>query len=160
VRLADRQLGIDDTGADRRQHLAQLGLRPDGTEHAGACPGHGDRLVPEHIGRDRSRRPIERVLELSRDRGVVLGRRDHQGVGAGDRRAQLRDGRRRRGDVVVLVVRRDILQTVPELELDARRQQIGGGPQELAVVGVAAEAAGYAEDLHLWTRALSYSLTK
>src|SRR5213080_3612256 len=49
-------------------------------------------------------------------------------------------------DVVVLVVRRNGLETVVELELDVRAGGLGRGAQQARVVRVAAEAAGDAED--------------
>ena len=106
-------------------------------------------FVAERVRRERARGPVERVLERARDRRVVLGRRDQDGVGrARPRRAERRDGRRRRLDVVVLVVRRHVAQPVPELELVARAEQLRRGPQEHGVVRVAAEAAGDGEDPH------------
>src|SRR6266516_3616281 len=49
-------------------------------------------------------------------------------------------------DIVVLVVRRNHLETVVELELDVRAGGLGRGAQQARVVRVAAEAAGNAED--------------
>src|SRR5438105_13193812 len=49
-------------------------------------------------------------------------------------------------DIVVLVVRRDLLETVVELELDVRVGGLGRCAQQICVVRVPAEAAGDAED--------------
>src|SRR5213076_2364525 len=48
--------------------------------------------------------------------------------------------------VVVLVVGRDLLQALVELEFELRAGGLGRGAQEAGVVRVAAEAAGDAED--------------
>ena len=45
--------------ADRLQHLAELGLRPDGAEHAGRGPDHGNGLVAELVRGERARDPVE-----------------------------------------------------------------------------------------------------
>ena len=112
---------VDHARAGGREHLAQLGLRPDGAERARARADDGDRLVAQHVRRARPRDPVDRVLQLAGNRRVVLRRREEHRVGAGDGRAHPRDRRRRRLDVVVLVVRRNRLQPVPELELERQR---------------------------------------
>src|SRR4051794_38548506 len=71
VRVAEGEVALDDTRAGRAEHLAQLGLRPYRAEGAGARPDDGDRLVAEHVRRDRARGPVERVLQLAGDRRVV-----------------------------------------------------------------------------------------
>ncbi len=71
---------------------------------------------------DRTRDPVERVLERSGDRPVVLRRRDQKGVRVGDRRRQGDD----RGDallLVVLAVGRDRVELVEQHQLDAGGQQ-------------------------------------
>ena len=47
-------------------------------------------LLRNDVRRERARGPVERVLERARDRRVVLGRRDQDGVGLGDRRRAAR----------------------------------------------------------------------
>jgi hypothetical protein len=109
-------------GRRSRQHLADLGLGPDRAEHPGAGADDGDRLALEGVGGERARGPVEGVLELAGEGGVVLGRRDQDGVGGRDRIAQLGGALGRSGDVVVLVVGRNGLQAIEDLA-DGRRQQ-------------------------------------
>src|SRR2546425_12490196 len=73
VRERQRKLAVDHACSRRRQRLAQLGLSPDRAEGAGARPDHGGRLVAKRGVCDRPRGPVEGVLELAGDRGVVLG---------------------------------------------------------------------------------------
>ena len=61
------------------------------------------------------------MLELAGNRRVVLGRRDQDRVGPGDRVTQPLDGGVGLLAVVILVVRRQGLQLVVQLELDADR---------------------------------------
>src|SRR5204863_4214924 len=61
-----------------------------------------------------------------------------------------RDARRARVHVVVLVVGRNLLEPVVELELDIRTDGLGRGAQQVGVVRVAAEAAGDAQDPDHW----------
>ena len=66
------------------------------------APIDGDRLSAQAVVREGPRGPVERVLERTRDRGVVLRGRDHDCVGCRERRAEAgrrparRTGRRRR----------------------------------------------------------------
>ena len=92
-------------------------------------PGAGaddrDRLVAQRARRERAREPVERVLELARDRVVVLRRGEEHDVGLVDRggeRAQ--DPRARLAVVVVGVVGRHRLQALPQLQLGPGRQQL------------------------------------
>jgi len=62
---------------------------------------------------------------------------------------ELRNGRRRRRPVIVLVVGRDRLQPLPDLQRDSLADVGGRRAQRARVVGVAAEAARDAEDRHL-----------
>ena len=78
---ADRQLGLEHVRARGLERLADLGLRPDGAEQAGAGPDHGARLLAQDVVGERARGPVERVLEPAGDRGVVLGRGDQEPVG-------------------------------------------------------------------------------
>ena len=147
-RVADGDLAVDDPRAGRAEDLAQLGLCPHGPEGAGAGADDSDRLVPERVPRERPRDPVDRVLELARDGRVVLRGREEDGVRACDRRAKRNDGRRRRLDVVLLVVGRNRLQALPQLELDSGGEKLGGGAQQLRVVRLRPEAARDCEDLH------------
>src|SRR3954471_14946350 len=52
--------------------------------------------------------------------------------------------------IVVLVVRRNLLQALVELELDVRAGGLGRDAQQARVVRVAAEAAGDAQDPRHW----------
>jgi hypothetical protein len=45
VRVPDGDVDIEDAGADRGQHLPELGLGPDCAECARACSDDCDRLV-------------------------------------------------------------------------------------------------------------------
>ena len=66
------------------------------------------------------RSPVERVLQGARDRAVVFGGRQQEGVGGGDPLPQLIHGSRRRPlDVVVLVVGGESGQPFVELDLRA-----------------------------------------
>src|SRR5207248_7954281 len=96
---------------------------------------------------ERPRGPVDRVLQHARDRRVVLGRREEDAVGAGDRGAETRRGRGRRIAVVVLVVRRYGLQAVPELDLDVLAGDLRRRAQQLRVVRLVAQAAGDGGDL-------------
>src|SRR5207302_10212909 len=73
-------------------------------------------------------------------------RREKHPVGVCDRRVQARDARRARVDIVVLVVRRNHLEPVEELELDVGAGGLGRSAQQARVVRVATEAAGDAQD--------------
>ena len=86
-RMADRDLDVGDARAHRREDLAELGLRPHGAEGPGRRADDRDRLPAQRVLGERPRDPVERVLELAGDRRVVLGRREEERVGAGDRRA-------------------------------------------------------------------------
>ena len=106
VGLHDRQLAVDDLGADGAEHLADLRLGPHRAEEAGAGADDGRGLAAQDAVGHRARGPVERVLEHARDRVVVLGGRDQDGVGALDgvlerddtagRGARARPRRRRR----------------------------------------------------------------
>src|SRR5450631_362807 len=142
--------------ADRAEDLAQLGLGPDGTEHAGARADHGDRLVAQRVGGDWARKPVERILQRPWDRGVVLGGDEEHGVGVPDRLADPRDGLGSLLGVAVLVVGWDLAQPVVDLELRAvGLQQVAGVAQERRVVGVATQAAADTKDPHRATPALT-----
>ena len=147
-RMPDGELGVEHASARGRQDLAQLRLRPDRAEDPAARADDRDGLVAERIHGERPRKPVDSVLQLARNRRVVLGRAEEDRVGAGDVRAQSRDGRRRRVDVVVLVVRGHRLQAVPQLELDVAGRELGRCAQQVRVVGLAAQAARDGENLH------------
>ena len=72
VRQADRQLGVERMRTRRLERLADLRLRPDGAEQAGARPDDRGRLLAQHVVGERARGPVERVLEPAGDRRVVL----------------------------------------------------------------------------------------
>src|SRR5262249_4229212 len=101
--------------------------------------------------------PVEGVLERTRNRVVVLGRRDEDGVRGRDRVTERGHGGGGRLDVVVLVVRRHVPQALPQLELDARGHVFRRGAQQRRVVRVAAEAAGDPEDAHRYAASTSDS---
>src|SRR5215471_14376686 len=146
--VADRNFGLDDARSRSREHLTELGLRPDGTERA--CAGADDqgRLAAEDARRDRPREPVDCVLQLPRNRGVVFGRCEQEQVSRSDRLPQ-RCNRGRRGvALVVLVERRHRLETVPKLQLREGRQKLLRRAEELRVVRVPAQAARDPEDLH------------
>ena len=106
------KLDVGDAGTHRSQDLRWSSARRPRrqAERARARRDHADRLVPEGVRRERSRRPVEGVLQRTRDRRVVLGRRDEHGVRALDERAEVLDRRGARDAVVVAIVRRDRLQ--------------------------------------------------
>src|SRR5207248_6569360 len=119
VGMRDGELDIEYPRAERGQDLAELGLRPDRPERAGARTDHEHRLVPEHVRGDRARDPVDRILQLARNGRVVLRRREQHRVRVCDRRVQACDARRARVHIVVLVVRRNLLEPLVELELYA-----------------------------------------
>src|SRR6266851_617194 len=154
--VTDGDLAFGYPSVDRAEDLAQLGLRPDGTEHAGTRADHSDRLVAQGVGGEWAREPVERVLERARDRGVVLGGDEEHGVGVPDRLADSRDGLGSFLGVVVLVVGRDVAEPVVDLELRALGlEQVAGVAQERRVVGVAAQTAADTKDPHGATPALT-----
>ena len=94
-------------------------------------------------------RPVDRVLQDARDRRVVLGRREEEGVGAGDRVAELRDGRRRLARS--RRPRRTAARPSARPTARARRRRAASSrrrAEQVGVVGAGAEAAGDGEDLH------------
>src|SRR6187551_956595 len=109
-RVADSEFGVDDTGADCAQNLAELGLGPDRAEGARRGTHHDCGLVPERVRGEWPRDPVERVLQMTRNGAVVLGGGDEEGVGARESRAQGTHGLRGAVAIVVLVIRRDVLQ--------------------------------------------------
>src|SRR5437763_332208 len=62
VSMRDGKLEIEYPRAERGQDFAELGLRPDRPERAGARADDEHRLIPEHVRRDRARDPVDRVL--------------------------------------------------------------------------------------------------
>src|SRR5437868_12249677 len=70
--MRDGELDIEHPRAERGQDLAELSLCPGRPERARARADDGHRLVPEHVRRHRARDPVDRVLQLARDRRVVL----------------------------------------------------------------------------------------
>jgi hypothetical protein len=89
------------------------------------------------------RRPVDRVLEDSRDGAVVLRRHDEERVGRLDPLAQIAHRLRRveAGLIEVLVVRGQEAEPVVEHDLDSCRGQLGGGAGERRVVRVRPQAA-------------------
>jgi hypothetical protein len=80
---------------------------------------------------------------------VVFGGREQHGVGAGDRLPETGDGRRGVPDVVVLVVGRDRLEAVEDLELGAvLLDELAGRPEQQRVMRVAAQAPADAQHPH------------
>src|SRR5437773_7136163 len=68
VSMRDGELDIEYPRAERGQDFAELGLRPGCPERAGARTDHENRLVPQHVRRDRARDPVDRILQLARNR--------------------------------------------------------------------------------------------
>jgi hypothetical protein len=130
------------------QDLADLGLGPHRTEEAGARADDGARLVAQDVVRERARGPVERVLERARQRGVVLGGGDEERVGLGDGVEELPDGLGRRG-LEVLVEGGQAGEALPLHEVRSGRERVARRPEQPAVVGASAQAAGDAEDPHL-----------
>src|SRR4051812_7407940 len=165
VGQADGQLVLQDVRADRLEHLARLGLRPDRAEQPGARTDHGRGLAAQHVRRVRARGPVQRVLEHARDRGVVLGGGDQDGVGAPDRLAQRVHARGCDRAVDVLVVEGHVTQAVLQLERRAGRQRLRCRPEQAHVVGVGAKAARDSQELHAyacccssrWTFSVTFS---
>ena len=118
-------------------------LGPDRAVVGHARADHGDGLAPQDgaaaVG---PRSPVDGVLELAGHRAVELRRGEQDRVGARDRVAQPRDLGRREVGVAVLVVGRERVEPVVELDLDALGGQLGGRPQQRRVVRRCAQAAG------------------
>src|SRR5438105_7886408 len=145
------ELDIEYPRAERGQDFTELGLRPGRAERTGAGTDHEHGLVPEHVRRDRARDPVDSILQLAGNGRVVLRCREQHRVRVCDRRIQARDALRTRMDIVVLVVRRNLLEAVVELELDVRAGGgLSRGAQQARVVRVAAKAAGDAQDPRHW----------
>jgi hypothetical protein len=87
----------------------------------------------------RPRADVDRVLQHSRDRAVVLGRDEEDGVGGRDLLLEC-DRRRRRVGVVVLVVEGQ-LADLDDLERERRRRHGDQRLGELAVERALAKAA-------------------
>src|ERR1700728_1389585 len=145
--VGERQLAMDYTRAGGTEHLAQLGLGPDGAEHRTAGSDHRRVLAADRRLIERARGPIDRILELSGNRAVVLGRREQQAIGSGELGAQVLD-RSAGAGLVVLVERRHCLQAVEADVLDVCRQQPRGRFQQTRVMRAAAQAPGDPEDAH------------
>src|SRR5689334_21746024 len=144
--VADGDLRLHDASSPSREHLAELGLRPDGAEGPGARADDERRLPAQDGRRNRTRQPVDRVLQLAWDRGVVLRGREQEQVRGGDGVAQFGDLLDAR--LVVLVEGRQRLEAVPRFELDEGRQKLPRGAEELRVVRVPAQAARDPENLH------------
>ena len=121
----DQELAVDHARAGARQHLAEVGLRPDGAEHARARPTTATGLL--RIGAVALGREAQSIAFFSCP-GIdelYSGVANRTRVGAGDRVVELDDARRRLFAFVVLVERRHRLQAVPQLDVDAGRRQLG-----------------------------------
>src|SRR5215210_1578879 len=159
VRARHRELRLEHAGAGNAEHAAEVALGPDGAVRAGGGAGDRDRLAPQRTRARRPGGPVDRVLQLSGDGSVVLRRRDQQRVGAADRVPQPRAFDRAVLLVVVLVVRGQELEPVVELELHARRSDLGRFAQERGVVGAATEAPRDREDAHYFPFTAETSMT-
>src|SRR4051794_25985581 len=89
--MSDRQLCLYHASAHCAENLAQLRLSPHRSEHAGGCTDDSSRLAVKGALSGRAGDPVEGVLELARDRVVVLGGGDQDRVGVAHRSAQLLD---------------------------------------------------------------------
>jgi hypothetical protein len=121
------QRDVEHPGPARGEDLARLRLGPDGAEDARARADHRHRPAPEAVGGERPRGPVERVLELSRDRVVVLGRRDQDRVGPPERPAQLANRLRAEPEVQVRIV--GGMRSSP---FSSRNSASGGSPRAAA----------------------------
>ena len=104
----------------RRSRRAPSSARPAPRRrrtHRGSAD-HGDRHVAQRVRGQRPRGPVERVLQLARDRGVVLRRGEQERIGAARWPRGSRATAAAPAVVVVLVVGWDGLEAVPDLELD------------------------------------------
>ena len=153
-RVTHRELDLGDARAHRSEHLAQLGGCPRAAERPGARADHGDRLVAKGVRGEWAGGPIERVLERARDGRVVLGCGEEDRVGLANERAEPLDGCRAGGEILVAVVRRDLPQPVPDLDLDPGRRLLAQGAEEGRVVGAATERAADRENAHPFLRLL------
>src|SRR5262249_13350556 len=106
----------------------------------------------------RARCPVDDLLELAREGPVVLRRGEQDRVGAPDLLAQAGDlgGRVR---LVVLVVGRDPLEALEQLDVDALGRHRGSCPQERRVMGSAAQASRDREDSHRYAALTAETLT-
>src|SRR5204862_6262399 len=99
----------------------QVGLRPQGPELPGAGTEDRDRLVRQRGLELRPRRPVDRVLQAAGDGAVVLGRREEDRVRRLPLLAEAADGRRNLIRLEILVVDRQLADSLPQLELDGLR---------------------------------------
>ena len=126
VGASDREVAWDDSSAGDSEDAAQILLRPDRTKLPRGCSCDGNGLVAEPASAMSGRRPVDRVLQDSRERSVVL-RRDQQ------KRVGLCDSASERGDglgfldallVEILVVVGDEAEALVDLDLDPVRREL------------------------------------
>src|SRR5579859_976538 len=158
LRAADRNLGADNARAGDAEDPLQVLLRPEGAELARAGADHRDRLVAKHRVLPRPRSPVDRVLEAAGDRAVVLGRREENRVGGTPLVAQA--PHRLEGVALeVVVVQRELAESLPELELDPVGRGLDRSPQEARVERALPQAAGNGEHTHRQLSCPSAALT-
>jgi hypothetical protein len=109
------------------------------------------RLAVQRAPAGRTRDPVECVLQLTRDRAVVLGRCDQHRIGVAHCLAQCLGGVRAAGRVEVLVVGRDLAQPFELDQLHPSGQPLGGGPQQGRVERALPQAAGDTEHPHRYS---------
>src|SRR5918993_1479620 len=135
------------TGDPEHAHAVLTGplrsaRRATGAEHRGG-------LADDRRGPARAGQPDDRVLEGARQRAVVLGGDEQEGVRVGDGFPQVT--RDLGQDVVVVELLRVVRQLAEPLEEGAvhpGREVVDGGVGELAVRGAGAQAADEDEDVH------------
>ena len=121
---ADRQLGLDRVRAGRLEHLAHLGLRPDGAEQAGARADDGGRLVAcsTFSGNGRDAQSSAFLSAPGSDAlysGVAISRASASSIA----RKNSRTGSGGVG-LEVFVEGRDAREAVPLHQLDPGREQV------------------------------------
>ena len=149
VGQADRQLGLEHVRAAGLERLAHLGLRPHRAEQAGA---RADRRRPacpcSTLSGNGREAQSSAFLSAPGTRGVVL-RAWRSGARRRSRSRRGTPGRRPAGSVSRSSSKAGRpREAVPLHELDPGRQRVARRPEQPAVVGSSAQAAGDAEDPH------------
>jgi hypothetical protein len=138
--VADHYLGlVDGEHVEEDHHLPHVVLRPRRADDAdGGAHDGGGLTIPSAVAVG-ARRPVYRVLEHARDRVVVLGRDEQDGVGLADTPLQFQDLFRRL-QLLVLVEAGDA-GDLKDVHGRARGDEFGRGAQGGAVVRGAPEAS-------------------
>jgi hypothetical protein len=132
---------LDDDRAGDAGRAGGVGVRPLAAVRGRGGADDAERLADERALTVGPRQPVDRVVEDGRHGAVVLRRHGEHPVGTGHALAQRRGGLRDLTGVEVLVVERQLGETVDEVEGHAVGRLVAQQLGQLAVDGVGAEAA-------------------